>query len=404
MSAPAVTPVVDRSTKWLVGVAVLSLGASAWLLVAPGESSVRHSIDADGYSRSAIGHRGLLQFLRREGEVVVQTRLARPLGPCGLYVIAEPHELDAADDRRLTARIEQAPATLVVLPKRRGFAERPESAWVDRVEWIEAEKVEATLERVGRWLEERPPGLVRSEQSSNWRHPPSWPEPALASPVQLLQGRSRVEPIVACDEGILLGKLGDIYVLSDPDLLANHGLHRGDNAELVLAMLSRLKQRGAIVFDETVHGHLVEPSIWRAAGQYPFVLVSCQLLLLLAVTAAAARGRFGAVLPDVPAIAAGKRFLIDNTASLLTHAGSAAPSLRRYGRQRLRVVAEALQAPRGLGDAECRAFVLARLPEDERQQLAALLDLATAAAARGTAVATARRIRHLTEGLLHARS
>jgi hypothetical protein len=102
-------------------------------------------------------------------------------------------------------------------------------------------------------------------------------------------------------------------------------------------------------------------------------------------------------------IAAGKQFLIDNTAALLRRAGSHGPSLRRYARQRMRRTAEALHAPRGLGDEACRDFVLRRIADPERRrQLQQLLARDAVEVPRAEAVSLARKIRRWTEEMMHA--
>jgi hypothetical protein len=403
-AAPLAPRFATRATRWLVVVTLASLAASLWLLVSPGELSPHDSVEADGYSGSALGHRGLLAWLRANGEVVMQSRRQQGPGKCGLFVLAEPGEMSARDVQRLQPAVERAPSKLFVLPKRRGWrdAERPD--WVERVELRELADVQRTFADLGKCADLRVPHVVRRDATTNWNLPPGWPEPRVDGPAQLLDGNNgSVTSIIACDEGVLLGRIGGVYVLADPDLIANHGLLRGDNAALVLAMVRSMKADGAIVFDETLHGYHLAASIWHAAGQFPFVLVTAQLLLLLALAAWIARGRFGPVQPEAPPIGAGKAFLIDNVAALLRRAGGTGPSLRRYARQRLRRAADALRAPRGLDDEACRAFVLARLPAAARDELAALL-ARTKNANAADVVATARRLRSLTEGSLHARS
>lgn len=405
MPAAAVTPFATRATRWLVVAVVLSLLAALLLLVSPVDEPTRPSCSADGYSRSAIGHNGLLRWLRAQQEPVVQSRLVRGVGPAGLLVLAEPRDVAPADRARIREQIDVAPATLVVMPKHEGFADAAKPAWVERVEPLSVLRVDQVGEHVAAWGEAAWPGIVRRDVVSAWSLPDGWPAPTIVGPVQLLRSdASDLEPLVSCTQGVLLGRLGDVHVLADPDVIANHGLVRGENAAFVLAMLRALKQDGAIVFDETLHGVRLEPSIWHVAGRLPLVLVTFHVVLLLALVAGIAIGRFGPVLPDRPAIDAGKGFLLDNVAALLRSFGDAGPSLRRYGRQRLRIVAEALQAPRGLSDDQCAAFVSARMTEADRNRLDALRERAPGAVSSGAAVAAARQLRTLTEDLLHARS
>lgn len=276
--------------------------------------------------------------------------------------------------------------------------------WVEHVELIPLDEVQRTGQGMQRWLASSWPVVRRVDAVERWERPPAWPAPDLPGPIQLFAHGSDLVPWVSCREGVLVARDGNTLLLSDPDLLANHGLHRGDNAALVLAMLRfcRGDTAGAIAFDETLHGHAREPDIWQLAGKFPYVLIPAHLLLVLGCLLWIASGRFGPVQRDADAIGAGKAFLLDNIAALLRAVGSHGPSLRRYGRQRVRRVAEALHAPRGLGDEACRHWVLARLADPERrQQLAELLERDPSQAPLAEALRAARRIRELTEEMMH---
>lgn len=404
MSAGEVSLFSRRATLAVGGAAVLSLLAAFYLLLFPGEGQGVRGVGPHGYSRSAIGHFGVIRLLRELGEPVLQLRMARDLGECGLLVLAEPNELDRRDDARVATWLRQVTALLLVLPKREGRADFDRPDWLGEVELLPQRDVEQVLEHLGRWLDDTPPQLVRVDAAHHWYSVWHGPEPTLVGPVQLLDANdARIRPLWSCDEGVLLGLIGQMLVLSDPDLIANHGLPRGDNAAAVVQMLREVRGAGAIVFDETLHGHEIEPSIWHAAGQYPLVLVPVHLLLTMALVLWLAYGRFGAALPMPAAIAAGKQFLIDNTAALLRRGGHHGPSLRRYARQRVRAIAEALHAPSGLADGPCRDWLLTRVHDPaRRRRLAELLDLAATSLPARDALATARGIRTLTEEILHA--
>ena len=88
--------------------------------------------------------------------------------------------------------------------------------------------------------------------------------PDLEAPIQLMHG-DRLQPLIGDADGMLLGELTDrnrkIWVLSDPDVISNHGLARAGNAALAVAMIKRLRSgSGSVVFDETVHGFISEPA------------------------------------------------------------------------------------------------------------------------------------------------
>ncbi len=402
MPERALKPATPRGARLVAAAALLSLLAACYLLLFPGDGAGVRGPGAHGYSRSAIGHIGLIRLLRDLGEPVLQLRSARDLGGCGLLVLAEPGELRARDDRQVADWLEDVPA-LVVLPKRRGEADAAQPHWLADTSLVPVDEVETVLTHVARWADAPLPQLVRADAVGGWRSTWSWPPPVLVGPMQLLAAGDGIEPLVRCDEGVLLARVGGLHVLSDPDLIANHGLSRGANATLVVRMMRHLRGPGAIVFDETLHGQVVEPSIWQAAGQFPLVLVPVHLLLLVALALWIAYDRFGAPLPVPATIAAGKQFLIDNVAALLRHGGQLTPSLRRYGRQRVRAAAEALHAPPGLADDQCRAWLLARVRDPARRgRLEQLLARGTSDASPREALATAREIRTLTEELMHA--
>ncbi len=120
-----------------------------------------------------------------------------------------------------------------------------------------------------------------------------------------------------------------LYVLADPEALGNAGLHRGRNAYFLLAVLDHIRtDDGGIVFDETLHGHEVVPSLWRELLSFPLVLVSLHVLLLLAVVVWAAMNRFGAPRSVPPALEPGTHFLVENTARLLGTAAGPRPCFR----------------------------------------------------------------------------
>ncbi|HEU4418363.1 MAG TPA: DUF4350 domain-containing protein, partial [Planctomycetota bacterium] len=383
-----------------------SLLASAWLLATPGDRSPHASVDADGYSRSAIGHFGLIRLLRDLGDNAVQMRLARSLGGCSLLVLAEPGDAKPAETKHVRGWIDDAPATLVVLPKRTGQRDPGQESWIGTLELVAPAEAERVLQAVATWTDERNASALRADAVSDWTVPAGWPVPDLPSPVQLLADAPHVEPLIHAPEGALLANVGGVYVLSDPDLIANHGLLRGDNAALAVAMLHRLRSGdGAIVFDETLHGHRLAPSVFHLARRFPYVLIAVHLLLLAVLIGWIATGRFGAVLPAAPAIGAGKEFLVDNVAALLRRGGDHGPSLRAYGRQRVRLLADALHAPAGLDDERCRRWLLARITDPARRgELEALLHETRKSMPPNRAVAMARRLRELTEEMSHAAS
>lgn len=395
-----------RRGRWLVALAACSLVASFALLLWPGDDSRRDSVDADGYSLSAIGHAGWLQLLRDVGVPVIQSRQVREQAIAGLLVVAEPDELDEDELASLDAAMQQAESALLVLPKRAGDRDMLRQHWLGADDLVPLARANDTLGGFLGRRSQRAPEVQRHDTVTGWRTSGlrdvdlqvlGAPEPL--APVQLLDaGSTRLEPLVACDQGILLARIGDLFVLSDPDLIANHGLANGANAALAVAMVRHAKGAGAVVVDETCHGHAVERSIWTELGRFPLVLVAVQWLLLLGLALWIAAERFGAPLPAPPALEAGKAVLIDNVVALLDRRGRHGPVVRRYVRQRVRRAAEWLHVPPGSNDAACREWLLGRLPDPEQaRELGELLDQNLDQLTEPGALALAQRVFELTD-------
>ena len=191
--------------------------------------------------------------------------------------------------------------------------------------------------------------------------PPSWQTdgldivPTLDRP-QLVQSTA-LSPVVATDQGILVGALAregqTVWVLSDPDILSNHGLGRGDNADLAVAVVEALRPSdSAVVFDETIHGFGQNASLWRLIFQFPYLIATLQVAAAVIALVWATAGRFGSPVPAERPLQAGKETLLNNMASLLQFGGHGSVILRRYLDATLRDVVRRLRAPRTLEGEE----------------------------------------------------
>jgi len=402
VSSTPVTLVSAKKARWLTLLVVLSLGASLLLLLrGPGEGP-GHGGDADGYSRAAIGHYGMLQWLRDNGRSVTQLRTDRNLGECGLLIVAEPQtSYSDDDDDRVEAWHEQRPPLLLVLPKREGLEDPLRPGWNAETNLVDVGEVDDVLRLFHRFLG-RNPGVQRFDRVSGWRTPSGWPVPDLVAPAQLLQRHRDLEPVVECTEGVLFARLGDAHVLADPDLLQNHGLGRSQNAELLLRIVDDLTRKGGLIVDETLHGHLYEPSFWQAMGEFPLVLVLVHLVLLGLFVVWVAHGRFGPVFAEPPAIGAGKAYLIDNVVALLRGPQHVPNATRRYLRQQVARAAMQLGAGRGLGHEQNEQWLLARIGDPRRrEELAELLRGKFTEHNASEALRAAHRVRSIVTEIVH---
>jgi len=148
-------------------------------------------------------------------------------------------------------------------------------------------------------------------------------------------------PVVECDAGTLIAMHhpSSTVLVADPDLFANHGLPRGDHAEILLDLVEEELGAEAVIFDEAVHGFRRRLSLLAELARPPLVIATLHGAFVLGLVLWAGMGRFGKPQPLKPALETGKQALIENTAQLLVHGGHTVDSLARYYRDTLRAVA-----------------------------------------------------------------
>jgi hypothetical protein len=204
--------------------------------------------------------------------------------------------------------------------------------------------------------------VVRERSAVRWTTNALHLTPDVDLPVQLVRG-DRLRPIIGAMEGMLVGEISDkdrkIWVLADPDIIANHGFAREGNAALALALIKALRRGdGSVVFDETVHGFGVRPvSPFLLLFRFPFVAATAQGALAVALLLWATLGRFGAPQTAPPALSAGREGLLQNMAKLVEFTGHQDVIVKRYVQETVRDVAVALHAPRELAGAKLIAWL-----------------------------------------------
>jgi hypothetical protein len=259
-----------------------------------------------------------------------------------VVALLEPRIGPEDDERRAKhVAIEDASgALLVVLPKREPLPDPLRPGFVAGAELLPVDAPQRILERF-----DRDAKVVRPERSiAAWRG--ELPAPTLDRP-QLIQSEELV-PLLASDEGILVGEIvfdedeeddeGEgaapperHLIVSDPDLLATHGLGRGDNAVILVRLLERLGAGDrAVVLDETLHGLEQQPSLALELIRFPLVLATVSALLVAALLAWGAMVRFGRPRAPEPALKAGRVALVESSAGLLRHGGHFAHAAAAY--------------------------------------------------------------------------
>jgi hypothetical protein len=355
-----------RRTLWiLAGVVLLSLLLGFALAIFGDDFARRPTADANTFSRSALGHNAFLRLLREmDVPVVVSQYRTDKRAADSLILLLEPN-LHFENSEVAEKIVDAAGGLLLVLPKWDGEADVNDPGKVKDVVLLPEEEVQralAVVDDAATLVRSEPKGPIAEQVLHQSAGPLSSNGEVQGTPsirdMQLIESEW-IEPILFNEQGILFGKhiVDDIYVLSDPDLLSNHGLEDGDNASLALQIVELAREDRSVVVDETLHGFIRQPSLYRTLFEFPLVLVTIQVLLTVVLLIWSATGRFGKPIARQPAIAPGKEFLIDNTASLLLFGGHTAHGLQRYHEVAVETVARRLHAAPGLAPEQQTAWL-----------------------------------------------
>jgi hypothetical protein len=228
-------PLFDARTLrwlWIVGGASLLI-CFASIFIGDDASPADSDRPGQPLGTSAVGWGALVELLDDRG-VTTRTgrRVADVAEPRALTILLQP--LMHPDSEETLLNAVEAADTLIVLPKwnvRRQTAAGPVTEArlrprLDPQDVLDALSLEAEVVR--------PPSaawLPKGEHVPELQHP------------QLLDVRGG-EIVIDAVEGTLAWRTStpdgrNLFVLSDPDLLANHGLGRRDNAHLAMALIDR---------------------------------------------------------------------------------------------------------------------------------------------------------------------
>jgi len=331
---------------WIAAVAA-AFALSIYLLAFGGGDTQRNAVGPSAYSRSAIGYAGLAELLRQVGIPVVKARSGDIVSTGGkLLILAEPPLLTAQEQGRYS--FGDADRVLVILPKWRGYRSSSHLGWISDAALLPIAFADQTIEKAG--ATGRTARVARPE---SWTTNTLGVAPELTSSVQVIQD-TKLRPVVAAGSQVLVSEQADrnrrIWILSDPDMVSNHGLFVGRNAEFAFRLVNALRPaRGEVVFDESVRGYRAPSSNpLTLMLQFPFVIVTIQLLAASALVLWATMPRFGLPMPTPEMLAAGKQSLIRNAAILLRYSSHPEIIVASYVRSTIRSVARELRSPPGL--------------------------------------------------------
>lgn len=343
------TPFSNKTLFWLIMVGLLATMGVAITSVFEGDGRYETSMGANSFSKSAIGHAALVEILKQDGWTIVQSQhnTAEKLGDGSALLIMEPRA-GTVTSTRLEELLDYVPA-LLVLPKRSGVPHSYKQGWIGQQSVMGANIPTQVLGYVAAEAE-----LVRPDKT-----PEDWQSPIFAqqtpdiSNIQLMKS-DKIEPVIWTEEGTLLGKIErengvPLWVLSDPDILATHGLNRGWNADFSVGIIQTLApDADTLVIDEVIHGFTVDPSLAKAMFRKPFLFATVAFLLALTVFLLALTRRFGAPYRHRIESRDSKAVFVENSARILAQANKEQEALLRLFEDTALTVARQLNVPHDL--------------------------------------------------------
>ena len=308
----------------LAFIAMLVLGAYAPDLRS-GHNGGSHAL-----SNAATGFSGLVRLAEETGRNPVIVRSESDFGNENLAVITPEHG-SANLNKILDVRGPRA--TLIVLPKWLTMADPLHGGWVRVLSLLSPDDPERTLDPANPLtitrMKSNGEALVNAEAGV-----PTDMHFLAPAIVQMMSGKGLAPLITTKSGGIVLAKLarGNLYVLSEPDLINNHAMGDERQAKSALALLDYLNSTGndGVLFDVTANGLGHSKSPLRLAFSAPFLAVTLTIFAAMLLAAWQALVRFGPIHRRARAIAFGKKALVDNSAALIRKAGREAHLGGRY--------------------------------------------------------------------------
>jgi hypothetical protein len=333
-----------RTIVLFVAIGMLSFFGALYFDVIESDAEFSHPAGSNSFSVAATGHMAFVETLRQMDISVSISRYqsSGKAGPQDSLAVIEP--FISSEYKTIVSNLLSGDNVLLVLPKWTAKPDPTNRQWV-----VDAKTytVKILSEFISLYIPDAAvfrPFAVGALKVGNVSYEPSIDRP------QLLKS-NRVEPIIETKGGILFGRYQHqtgkwLYVLSDPDILANHGLGKADNAALAISLIAQtIGDGGRVYVDETAHGFQLVPNLWKLLLSKPYIVATIIGLSVILLILWAALQRFGKALPARDELPPGKEILIENTAALLGLGGHGQDVLENYLDHAKRDVARALHAP-----------------------------------------------------------
>jgi hypothetical protein len=342
-------------------VAAMSAMFALSLLILANEDNVNRGNGAGPgvYSASAVGYAGFYNLLKSLDTAALASE-RDPLsdaGYRGTLIVAEPMiQLIMSGGSDSSVKLTEARRLLLVLPKWNWRQDVRKPEWVSEMTPAPLSDAEFVLA-----LAVAGSSVSRQAAPDAWEVNDIGRAPRIDGAAQLVRLSGDMRAVVGDGENALVAEITEdgrtVWILSDPDVMSNHGIMKGENGAFMVSLIEKLSSaengdyggKPAIVFDETVHGYFArDVSALKMMFSFPFAIVTVLLVLSALMLVGAGFSRFGAPAAPAPVLDFGKEQLIDNCARLLDYGGHHATVLDRYVRMTRNSAARTLHAPNGL--------------------------------------------------------
>jgi hypothetical protein len=344
-AAPFITA---RVAIGLVVVSALSLLAFLILSAYAPELRSEKSGGNDALSKSAVGFAGLRYLLDNTGNEVEIGRRP-PLPSTYSLVILTP---DAYGEEAEIAHLATPGARLIVLPKWMVFSDPKHPGWVTtfgaNLPGVTS-RLLSTIAPDSKIKQAKGAGKVQFHGVFPRFQPVADGHIAQIDTLQTISGKNLEADIVDEHGNAVLAQVKgtQTYVLADPDLLNNQGLHDAGTARMAVDLITLLRNsERPVSFDVTLNGIRSSPDLLRAVFSPPFLGATLCVILAALFIAYHAFNRFGAAARQDRVYAFGKRALADNTAAVIRMMHREPAMAPRYAQATLNLVAAHVGLPR----------------------------------------------------------
>lgn len=321
-----------------------------------------YKVGSSQKSVSAIGYNALYNFLLLDHKIVYPEARFAPRRT-GLLLLNEPN-LKNLSTVELSEFL-NANRILLILPKWEGKRSTKNKREIESVYLYNEDSLnlllgmvfdEGRLARLHEGKQLQPTIVYCSKNSFNTKNF------VLNLPHQFVQS-SEIASLIETPEGVLFGKIkgrkNDLWILTDPDLLSNHGLDNNANAYLVKEIMDHVMGSDkTIIFDQAIFGKKESENIINQLFRLPSSLITIFLLFFMVICFWAGIRPLEKGKTEDIALKFNQQRLIQNTAHLLSENEYSHFDIgMRYYRTLLRHAASSLYAPAGLAMEEMEIWL-----------------------------------------------